>query len=576
MPFDALALHAVRDEIEAEATDALVERVLLLDQHSVALELYRHRHRFGLLVSIQPAAARVHLLSRPPSRTSDAVTPLLLLLRKYLRGGRIVAAVQPRLERVLTLRIDKRDDTGFTRAISLIIEVMGRRSNLILVGEDGVVLDALRRATPEANPSRPVLAHLRYQPPPAQERLDPLQPSTFTTLAGLARAQAGARLSDLLPATVAGCSPALAREVAARALGDPAACLGPDLPWERVAAAFAELLAPLHSGTWEPVVVRRDGLPLDFMPYRPCQFPDASIERHPSMSAALEAFYDASSTHQRFAALRLPLQHAITERLEVLERRRQALERELQQAAEAEHYRQAGEAILANLSQIEPGASVLRFAGAEYALDPALSPLENARRYFAAYRKARDAAAAVPERLTATEHERAYLEELAVLVANADDQRQFNALRAELEAVGALAPARPRQQPDQTPRGGLLRRRTSDGYEVLIGTSGRGNAEITFERAAPDDLWLHARGIPGAHVILRTHGGNPPDRAIQEAASWAAYHSRARQAAVVPVDVTVRKLVRKIKGAPPGLVTYSGERTLFVRPQPPPAPPTSS
>jgi predicted ribosome quality control (RQC) complex YloA/Tae2 family protein len=260
----------------------------------------------------------------------------------------------------------------------------------------------------------------------------------------------------------------------------------------------------------------------------------------------------------------------IDRRRDSVRRKRAALERELVAAESSELLRLAGEAILANLQRIRAGQSVLEFGGRAYELDPTASPLENAERYFRDYRKARDAGRHLPSLLAEADLGLRQLKELRALTEVADDVKALTALREELRG-NEPQPAGPRdrngkgrrsRQADQSGRVG--RERTADGLELLVGRTARGNDLVTFKLAGPDDLWLHARGVPGAHVILRTGGREPAEASLLEAARLAARSSQAHAARRVEVDVTARKFVRKVPAAPPGLVTYSRERTIAV------------
>ncbi|MBI4492862.1 MAG: NFACT family protein, partial [Chloroflexi bacterium] len=287
-------MHAVRDELAATILGGRVEHVFLLGTHGLGLHLYAQRQKRSLLLSADPAAARVHLTSAPLKRGSDAVTPLLLLLRKYVRDGWVEAVEQPRLERLLTLRIASRSDEGTVRRVGLIIEAMGRRSNIVLVDEDGAILDALRRTPPSRNPIRPVLPHLRYTPPPAQERLDPLADSTVARLRDEAlQARAAPRLADLLGQRLAGFSPQLAREAAWRAAGALDALANEATDWRALRVALDELLQPLGDGSWQPTVAWHDGRPVACAPYPLTHLQDVELRPAASMSEALVGFWIA-------------------------------------------------------------------------------------------------------------------------------------------------------------------------------------------------------------------------------------------------------------------------------------------
>jgi predicted ribosome quality control (RQC) complex YloA/Tae2 family protein len=587
LAFDALTLHAVTDEVRARAVGARVQKLLPLDAWSIAFELYGRGERSTLLVSTDPHAARVTLTSDRAARASEAVTPLLLLLRKYVRDGRVDAADQPSLERVLELRVSKRDDEGDDRDVGLIIEAMGRRSNLVLVSEEGTILDALRRASAEKNPARPIVPHRRYEPPPAQDRLDPLARDAWEVLPARAGAAPDAPLVDLLGKELAGMSGLLAREAAFRATGRldvPAGAA--DL--RAVRARVGELLAPIrtHAG-WAPSVALRDGRVVAFAPYRLHHLEGAfDVRDVDSISDAVERGYrdrdaaggaaGAGATNEN--GLTRPLYDAIRARRALVERRRNALERSRAAAGDPDELREIGQALLAAAHEIAPGRDSVTLDGREIELDPRETAVENAQRYFREYKRAREATRRVPELVAQAERELAYLDEMETLVGFADDPGRVKMLRDELRTSGILRDKEPRapkkggyqgktRPADDGPR--PLTVPLGDGYVALVGTSAKGNERVTFDLATQDDIWLHARQIPGSHVILRTAGREPPRAILERAAGLAAHFSRSRDDARVAVDWTPRKFVRKIRGGPPGLVSYVNEKTLDVAPRPP-------
>ncbi|HEY7063242.1 MAG TPA: NFACT family protein [Chloroflexota bacterium] len=580
MPFDALALHAIADELRASMLEGRVQKALFVDEHSIALEIYAQRERRWLLASTHPEAARVHLVGEPQARGTDRVTPFLLLVRKHVRDARLVAIEQEPLERVLELRFAHRESSGL-RQITLVMELMGRRSNMVLVDEDGAVLDALKRVSRQANPTRPILPHGRYEPPPRPDRLDPRRATSYFALEErVAQGAAERTLAQLLVAHLAGLSPFAAEELAYRATGEHRAPFAPDapLPWTALRRAAEELLAPLEMHAWDPHLVLRDDQPADAVPYRPQQLDAAELEPTPSTSAAFERLY-ASGTpralaQRQFGAergphalLRAPLLAALADRRAQTERKIAALERSLEGSERAEALRAAGDVILANLAAIAPGQTALAGDGQQVVLDPTLTPVENAQRYFEDYTRARDAGRIVPDLVAAARNELRYVDEMRAQIELAGEPGALEQLRRELVAQGMLAPSRGETKRGRAapPRGGH-RRLQVDGFDVLVGASALGNERVTFELAGNDDVWLHARGVPGSHVIVRSRGRALPVEVVEAAARLAAEHSASRHDALVLVDWTPRKYVRKIRGAPPGLVTYTHEQTLRVRP----------
>jgi predicted ribosome quality control (RQC) complex YloA/Tae2 family protein len=580
MLFDALTLAAVVDELRAALIGGRVQRVRLTGPLGVALEVFAHGRRCHLLLSAHPQFARVQLTATRPSRGVEGETRLLLLLRKYVLGGRIVTIEQPDLERVVILSIVKGpqsrnmegappdgDDTDDWEPLDspeplhseLVVETMERRANIVLVGDDNIILDSIRHVTPTMS-RRPVAPHEPYELPPRQDKRDPRR-ATPEGLRALAAGQPGADLARALVGAYRGLSPLAAREAVFRATGAADTALGPDLPWTALALA----LRGLWELPWQPCLAHSGEGPLAYAPYRLTHLPNVAPQ--PSISAALDAFYAAreglASHQQRRAALAA----ALGESRARLERQRDQLTHELKQVAELDRLRWEGEMILGFMHTLAPGQTALEVEGRRIALDPARTPLENAQERFRAYDKARGARAQVPERLRETEARLAGLDELLALLALAEGYEAIEQIGREAEEAGYLRPP-PGRRPKMR-RQPPLRVVSEDGLAIFVGRSAGQNAQVTFTIGAADDLWLHARGRPGAHVLVKSGGADVPERTLVQAAGLAAWFSAARGDAAVEVDVARRRLVRRVPGGPPGLVSYRAERTLRVAPRGP-------
>jgi len=574
MSFDALTLAAVRDELEPLLTNARMQRVVLVDALTLAVEFFAPSlGRANVLLSAHLERARIHRVPELPRRGLEGDAPFSLLVRKHLRSARVRSLSQPRLERVFELDCEQRDASGRVYKVRLIVEAMGRRSNLVLVDDEGQILDAARRTPPSRNSRRPVLPHLPYSPPPPQDRLFPEQLSEEALAKDVG--DQSVPLAKLLAGRVAGLSPLAARELAFRATGSVETPVS-GVDWSHVGTVARGFVAVVDTHAWQPTVAFEADVPLEYAPYVLTHLearPGVRLERLASISDAIQAYHaqqSAGGPARRgdvFAAERKALFVPLERASHSTSRRIAALEHQLASAGhERDRLRNAGEALLAHQSELPLGATELDLGDERIELDPQLSVVANAQTYFARYRKAREAEARVPELLEEARHTADYLAELRALVEVADQMDAIRALRREIAAAtGSSAREDPRKAPKSTP----YRRIPLDGgWEALVGTSAAGNATVTFDLARGDDLWLHARGTPGAHVILRGDASTtPPPQVIERGAQLAAAHSAARQANAVEVDVTPRRYVKKIPGGPPGLVRYSNERTLRVAPR---------
>ena len=575
MYFDTLTLAAVTEQLRSTIVDGRVQRVVRPTTLTIALEVYNHGRRFHLLLSAHPQFARVHLLSARPSRGVEGESPLLLLLRKYVLGGRITAVEQPALERIVMLSIVKGpslrnqgepepedlpadDEPDVTLRSELVIEVMERRSNIMLVGDDNMIRESVRHVTPIMS-RRPVQPHEPYELPPRQNKLSPLR-ATGEGLRTLAADTTETNFARALVGGYAGLSPQAARETLFRALGATEAAPTPNLPFDQIAAALRDLF----SAPSQPSLASDEvGQPRAYAPYLIQHLPD--VQPQPSISVALETFYAAREQLTSHTQRRDVLDAALGEAHDRLERQRHQLAEQLAQAAALDELRWEGEMIFAFLHTIQPGQTTLVVEDRTITLNPGMSAVENAQARFKAYDKAKGAIANVPELLQSTAVRLAGLDETRALLALADSFEQIEDIAREAEEQGFIKPTgrkrmRVRRQPP-------LRVTSSDGIAIYVGRSAGQNEHVTFKIATSDDLWLHTRGLPGAHVVIKSGPGDVPASTLLEAAALAAYYSSARHDAAVEVDVARRRNVRRVSGGPPGLVTVRSDQTVRVAPQ---------
>jgi predicted ribosome quality control (RQC) complex YloA/Tae2 family protein len=570
MFFDSLTLACIADELRATILGGRVQQTLLPDALSVGLEIYAGHERHYLLSSAHTEAGRVVLSSGKLRRGVEKEVGVQVVMRKYLRGAILASIAQPPFERILRLGFEH-PEWGLT---ALFIEIMGRHSNIILVGSGTRVLDAVKRVGPQLSPARPILPGHPYVPPPPQGKLPPPELTEYRLQQMLAEEAPGTLLWRILVARLQGVSPLLAREVAFRALGDVRTTAGQVERLAPVRDALAELLAPLDTGRWQPTLGLEDGGPAAYAPYVITHRGDSQPAA--SMSAAVEEYTTAMASGDPYAAAKRPLRQAIAEARTRIDKRREALARSLAQAEEAEHLRERGEWILAYAHSIRPGqAELLAETGAgeplRIPLDPELSPSENAQACFTAYRKAQRANEGVPALLQEAELALSDLAQLETDLDLAASRPDVEAVRAVLVDAGHLRPGKSRV-PGGAPAGPLSLL-SPEGLPILVGRSSRQNDEVTFRRASADDWWFHAHGVPGAHVIVRGASDRDlPPGTVQRAAELAAHFSASRREPTVLVDYTRRRHVRRIPGAAPGLVTYSQERTIRVEPHSPDEP----
>lgn len=564
MYIDAFTVAALVDEFVDTLVGGRIQDVIDVDATGIGLEIYNNRERHYLYLSADRQTPRIHLVPDKLRRGLQRPTQMGLLMRRHIEGGRLVHVSQPKWERILQLDIEMGDEE-----ISIIIEPMPRRSNLLLI-RDGIILDCVHRVGPEENRYRLLLPNHAYQPPPPLEgRLDPTQPTLEQVEIMLSKVtDEKLKAVQLLPRVLYGFSPLLAREVVYRASGDINQ-RAQEIDPASLHQALHDVVAPLGRRDWQPGYAEADGIVEAFSVY-----PLTYIKGwQPSdrISDAITMYYGIIEGPEAYAEAKKPVQAAIEEGKIRYGAKLESLERGLKDDAEREHLQHSGELILAYQYGLEPGQTELR---AQYnvdepelviKLDPDLTPLENAQRYFDKYNRAKRAQQGVPQLIEDVQQDIAYMDQLESDLEMAANWPEIDDVIQALQARGLMGRDKKIQRMGGGGRTAPLRL-THDGYVIWVGRNSRQNEEVTFKKANSQDLWLHARGVAGAHVVIRDDGRHIPESLIEQVAGIAAYYSKAKTEASVIVDVTRVKYVKKIKNAGPGMVTYRNEQTVTVTP----------
>jgi predicted ribosome quality control (RQC) complex YloA/Tae2 family protein len=571
MNIEGLSLRALVAELDRRLAGARVDRISQPDKFRLGLWLRQPGENIALLLSANPDSAGAWLPASLPE--NPAVPPAFcMLLRKHLEDGRIAAVAQHGLDRVVTFAVDTRGERGLIVTKQLILEIMGKHSNIILV-QDGTVLDAIRRVGAAVSRVRQVLPGRSYALPPGQPRADILATDPAAFVAGLRRDHSSLGLAKAIVATAEGIGPLTAQEISWRAglpAGHPVAALD-DADAASIAEAVASIAAPLAVGESQPTVALSadGGKLLALAAFRPDHLAGQDLRPFPAMSAAVE--FAATFCGQPPNPEKTILQKTVSQETTRLARKETILAAELAEAGDADKHRIFGDILMANLHAVPAGAGVITLANLydsaaapiTIPLDPLLGPVANAKRHYARYNKAKRAVQTIAAQLAECRAELAYLDSVAVALDQAAALDELNEIRQELVQGGYIKEKTKRRPP---PPAAPLAAAAPDGTTILIGRNNRQNDLVTFKHAGPDDLWLHTKDIPGSHVILKTAGREPAPEALAAAAMLAAYHSKARASATVPVDYTRRRHVRKPAGAKPGFVIYDHQKTVYVTP----------
>lgn len=541
--------------IYKELADALpCTRVAALDESEggeVCLAFKGAGKTLRLLINPRPPMPRINFVKKPPR--SKELSPFAQSLRNGIIGSEVESIAQPGLERVVSIQL-----TRNAERFALIFEMAGKKPNLILLDGAGKVILAQSYISIGEEAQRPILPGLSYQPPPVPNKLDPLS-LTSVDIVGILRESTGLPPEKALYQKIGGISPLLAREAFARAV---------DASPEAVFQSFAALMREVTEGPYSPRIYETPKGPV-LAAFGLRQFGESRFTKYDTMSEAAEAFYKESQERQEFVGLKGSLVKRLQSRLASANKKAEAIKADLGRAEDAEKYQLYGSVLMASPGGVEKGADKALLPNLfsegerlEIPLDPKLSPIQNAEAYFKKARKARAGEAILRERLAAALRE---AESIDAELARAEAAETAENLEEMLAAAGKGKPkagAKAKGAPE------FPSFTSSDGYRVLYAKNAKMNDILTFKLAQPMDLWLHAQGYHGAHVIVQNPDRRPdiPLQTILEAAQVAAYYSGAKKDSTAAVDYTFKKYVRKPKDPAPGQAIFTNNKTVFVEP----------
>ena len=576
MPLDALCLSGVVAELKPILTGAKIDKVHQPGRDEIILALRLGRGNGRLLLSASPNHPRLQMteLSR---ENPDAPPMFCMLLRKHLMGGRILSVEQPHLERIVELRLEVLDELGDRKERRLILEAMGRRANLVLVDDQGRIVDCLRRVDGDMSAQRQLLPGLFYRLPPAMDKADPTALDGAEWLRQVEQAPGESRVDHWLLDTFGGWSPLVCREIAFRAGGRV------DITFDelgaqgrvRVAEAAEALLNSVKENNFTPTVISIEKRSKDFTFFPAEQYEEAgACAAYPTFSALMDRFYEQRENQERIRQKGQDLIRSVTNARDRTARKIANQQRELDATQDRERLRQFGDIITSNLHTMERGMATLRAldfydpegAEVDIKLDPLLTPQQNAAKYYKEYNKAKTAEEMLTIQLEKGRRELDYLNSVLENITLAEGERDLQEIRQELADTGYL-----RRQIKGKDKGRRLSPkpmefRSTAGLRISVGKNNVQNDLLTCKQAFKSDIWFHTQKIHGSHVILWTGGAQPDLQSLNEAACLAAWFSQGRESGKVPVDYTPVKYVKKPAGARPGMVVYTTYETAWVTP----------
>lgn len=547
MAFDGLFTKAMTNELSQNLAGGRINKIHQPSSNEILMVIRANGKNQRLLISAHSSFARIQLTNEPIENPNEA--PMFcMLLRKHLEGFFIEEILQPDLERIVLLKVRGRNEIGDLTSKHLIVEIMGKHSNIFLVDADrNMILDCIKHVSPAMNSFRTLLPGQPYIAPPTQEKENPFLASS-TDLEKLNFSHEN--ISKELVKRFAGISPFFAKNI-------------------KSSAFFVDYLQKLKQSDYCPSIMSSS----DKESFYIWPIIDNADEIKPfhSLSEMLDRFYFGKAERDRVKQQSQDLAKLLQNEKEKNEKKIWKLEETLVEAEKAELFKIYGELLTANLYNLKRGletAEVINYYDENQTmisieLDPRKTPNENAQYYFMKYQKAKKSVEFVLEQIDLAHKEIAYLDNVLHQIQTASPS-DLGEIRTELEEQHYLRVRHAKKKKSISGKPVLDKFESSDGTEILVGRNNVQNEFLTMKLAGRNQLWFHTKDIPGSHVVIRNE--SPTDETILEAAELAAYFSKARGSSNVPVDFTLVKNVKKPSGAKPGFVTYDNQRTVFVTP----------
>ena len=548
MPLDGITLKAIVDELSF-LESASVQKVHQPERDEILLLLHTKNGNKKLLLSASPASPRIHLTERE-YKNPDTPPMFCMLLRKHFTGGRILSLKQLSLDRVVDISFECHNELGDTVNKHIILEIMGRNSNLLITDENYKIYDCIRKNDLSSETSRMMIPGFTYEFPENKEKCDILK-ETEERIAEVLLETEGKNLTNLLT----GFSPLSGRE--ADYSGD-------------VTGYVLGIKKKLEKELYSPQLIISEEKPVDFWCFDIMQYEgNLEIKRFETMGEAIEAYYYEKSRAEHMKQKNAALTKLVTNLISRAERKLKLLIKELDEAGKKEDFKVMGDLITANLYKIKSGEKIAEVSdwstGEErimhIPMDDSISPSDNAQKYYKKYTKAKNAETVISEQIKLTKEEAEYLRSVLQSVADAENMEDIAQIKEELAEVGYIKGEQGKKKKESSSKPLCSE---YEGFMIYVGKNNKQNDLLTLKTARANDIWLHVKNNAGSHVIIESKGREVPPSVIEYAANLAAMHSKAKGAPKTEVDYTFVKFVKKPQGAKPGMVIYTDYKTCII------------
>ena len=570
MAFDGVTIANIVSDLSELLTGGRINKIAQPEKDELLLTIKNNRESFRLFISASASLPLIYLTDH--NRKSPMTAPnFCMLLRKHIGSGRIISVTQPSLERVVRFEFEHLNELGDVCKKYLIVEIMGKHSNIIFANEDDMIIDSIKHVPAHMSSIREVLPGRPYFVTQTQDKLDPLTiDETAFSETILAKPLS---ITKSLYTSLTGISPLFAEEICYRASidgGDATSSLS-TVAKSHLYHTFTRAISDIKLKCFTPNIIYQNNEPIEFSSLTLSMYEDLTCKPFDNISSLLESYYAEKNVITRIRQKSVDLRKIVTTALERNIKKHQLQERQMKDTEKKEKYRIYGELINTYGYDVKPGdkhLEALNYYNNETVripLDPTLTPLENAQKHFERYNKFKRTADALSVHLVDTKSEIEHLESIKTSLDMAFTESDLAQIKEELIQYGYMK---------RKNTGGKnakivsspLHYLSSDGYHMYVGKNNFQNEEVTFKFATGEDWWFHAKEIPGSHVIVKTNKDELPDKTFEEAAALAAYYSKARKSPKVEVDYTLKRNIKKPNGGVLGLVIYHQNYSILVAP----------
>ncbi|MBS4536119.1 NFACT family protein [Clostridium sp. D2Q-14] len=578
MSLDGITLRSLVHELSNTLIEGKINKIYQPENDELLISIRNKGKNEKLILSASSNNPRIHFTNS--TKENPQSPPMFcMLLRKHLQNGKILSIKQQYLERIIKITISNYDELGVLSEKELIIEIMGRHSNIILIEKrTKKIIDAIKRITPDISSVRQVLPGVKYQLPPNQNKLNPLKLNKEQFFNIINNVNEGNKIYKFIYENFVGISPLIAKEICSRENIYENSLIGGlnEEDKEKIFLSFKKLINDVINNNNKPSMIYNEYKTkiLGFSSIDLTQFKESKKVYFNSISDLLNTVYETKDRLDRIQQKSLSLKKHIKTKLDRDKNKLAKQKEELFNAKNREKYKIYGELITANIYKIEKGMDILTTENyydnnnlIEIKLNPNLTPSENAQKYFKRYNKLKNAFNEVSIQISQTKEEINYLEHILLSIENSTDLSELEEIKEELIDGGYVKYRRKNKSREKKNiKSKPLHFISSDGFDMYVGKNNRQNDYLTLKFADKEDIWLHTKDIPGSHIIIRKNNKEVPEETLYEAALLAAFHSKGKMSSNVAIDYTEKKNVKKPNRAKPGMVIYENNNTLYVTP----------